>query len=159
MKTDLNRRRFFKSFKGGEKIKFFKLPYWKNLNNFDICLTCNDTPCVNACKEDIITLQNHTPAIDFQNGGCTYCDECAIACKRGVLFVEKKRAIDALFSINTTKCLAWNGVICSACKDSCFENTIEFFGLFRPLINEKCINCGFCIAPCPVDAIDVKEIL
>ncbi len=156
--SKLSRRGLFKSLSNRQEGSLIYIPYWENLKDFDNCSNCSDTPCVNACDEGIIRIENKIPALFFENSGCTYCDECANACENEVLFVEKKRQIGAIFSINTTKCLAWNGVICSTCKDACYENAIEFFGLFRPIINDKCTSCGFCVSPCPTKALDFKEI-
>lgn len=57
--------------------------------------------------------------------------------------------------INTATCLAWNGVVCSSCADVCHARAIEFLGLFRPVINEKCDNCNECISSCFKGAINV----
>ena len=57
--------------------------------------------------------------------------------------------------INTTTCLAWNDVVCSSCADVCHARAIEFLGLFRPVINEKCDNCNECISSCFKGAINV----
>ena len=57
--------------------------------------------------------------------------------------------------INTTTCLAWNDVVCSNCADVCHARAIEFLGLFRPVINEKCDNCNECISSCFKGAINV----
>ena len=57
--------------------------------------------------------------------------------------------------INTATCLAWNDVVCSSCADVCHARAIEFLGLFRPVINEKCDNCNECISSCFKGAINV----
>lgn len=57
--------------------------------------------------------------------------------------------------INTHKCLAWNGIICSSCADVCHARAIEFLGLYRPIINEKCDNCNDCLTSCFKGAINV----
>ena len=57
--------------------------------------------------------------------------------------------------INTATCLAWNNVVCSNCADVCHARAIEFLGLFRPVINEKCDNCNECISSCFKGAINV----
>lgn len=68
-------------------------------------------------------------------------------------FIENKEA--QKLQINTATCLAWNGVICSNCADVCHARAIEFLGLFRPVINEKCDNCNECISSCFKGAINV----
>lgn len=57
--------------------------------------------------------------------------------------------------IDTHKCLAWNGVVCSTCADVCHARAIEFLGLYRPMINEKCDNCNDCLTSCFKGAINV----
>lgn len=57
--------------------------------------------------------------------------------------------------INTATCLAWNDIVCSSCADVCHARAIEFLGLFRPVINEKCDNCNECISSCFKGAINV----
>ncbi len=156
--ANLTRRGLFKAL-SPKRENIIHIPYWKNLDDFSTCNICKDTPCINACDEGIIHIKENIPRLIFTSSGCSYCDDCANACENEVLFVEEKRQIDAIFSINTTKCLAWNGVICSTCKDACYDNAIEFFGLFKPLINEKCTSCGFCVSPCPANALDIKESL
>ena len=65
---------------------------------------------------------------------------------------QNKKAI-----INTKLCLAWDNVICNACQDSCPKKAIEFLGLFRPVINDKCSanNCDLCMQNCLRGAINV----
>ncbi|PID47725.1 MAG: hypothetical protein CR967_03620 [Proteobacteria bacterium] len=99
------------------------------------------------------------PIISFESGGCSYCKECANVCQNGVLDLKNQNQIKALFTIDTTKCLSWKGVVCFACKDVCDMGAIEFFGMFRPQVLNTCICCGFCVRPCPSDAIMIKEKL
>lgn len=147
-----SRRGFLKAL--AKKSQPKRLPYWQNLDDFTkICPSCEEKPCINVCDEGIIFLHKNTPSISFKDSGCTYCDECARVCEKNVLHVKSKKHINVTLSIDTSKCLAWNGVICSTCKDNCDENAIEFFGLFRPLINDKCTSCGFCVSPCPANAL------
>lgn len=155
MPTPNKRREFFKSFASlsGQKTKLLRPPYFCDAGAFlELCQNC-DAPCVNACEEGIIHLENKTPVIGFENSGCTYCDACAEVCEKGVLEVEYKSKIDTTFYIDTKACLAWNDTVCSTCRDVCDEKAIDFFGMFRPTINESCTSCGFCLSPCPVSAI------
>lgn len=69
---------------------------------------------------------------------------------------ENSRILDEKkLQINVSKCVAWNGVVCSSCADVCHAKAIKFFGLFRPVINENCDNCNDCITSCFKGAIDV----
>ncbi len=155
--SKISRRGLFKAL-SPKKEFILRPPYSYEHSDFEKkCITCSEKSCVNACEESIIEIKDDLPFISFKQSGCTYCKECALACEKDVLHVETPHQIKALFTINTTKCLAWNDVICSSCKDACIDDAIEFFGLFRPLINEKCTSCGFCVSPCPGDAFDIKE--
>ncbi|WP_419782546.1 ferredoxin-type protein NapF [Malaciobacter marinus] len=156
----MKRREFFNSIKSKikkeEEKQIIRPPYYKDKNLFlKECINCEGF-CVLACEENIISInEDKTPIIDFSNGGCTYCDECANACPTEVLNIENKRNIDVNISINILKCLAWNQTMCFSCKDPCLDDAIDFVAMFRPEINNNCTSCGFCIKYCPVDAIEI----
>ncbi len=135
-------------------------PYFKEESDFlKNCIECDGT-CSNFCEEHIIKIgEDKTPFLDFSNSGCTYCDECAKACEYEVLDLEYKKNINAKVSIDIIKCLSWNQTMCFSCKDPCFDDAIEFLGMFRPEIkSDKCTACGFCIKACPTQAIQIEVI-
>ena len=142
-----------------EEVVVLRPPYYSDVNAFATeCQNC-EGQCVSLCQEQIIKIgEDKTPYLDFSQRGCTYCDECAIACPSDVLLVENKRLIEASIIINKDKCYSWQGVMCFSCKDPCYEDAIDFKAMFMPEINEKCTNCGFCISRCPADAIDIKKV-
>ncbi len=136
-------------------------PYAQNRALFDtICLTCKDTPCVDACEEEIVFLDaNHAPCVLFTKSGCTFCEECATACLEGVLHVKvpNEAKIDVNVKIDMRHCIAWNGTICNSCGDVCVPKAIKFFGMFRPIVEmDQCNGCGFCYSVCPTNAIVIK---
>ncbi len=163
----MHRRELFSfltsSLKGEEKKvkeQILRPPYYNDINAFDTeCQNC-DGKCATLCQEQIIIIgKDKTPRLDFSKSGCTYCDDCAIACEFGVLEIKDKKMIDAIISINQSTCLSWNAVMCFSCKDPCLEDAIEFKAMFMPTIDEsKCTACGFCISRCPTSAIDIKMI-
>jgi len=133
-------------------------PYFEDINAFDIeCQNCEGF-CATSCQEQIIIIsEDKTPRLDFSKSGCTYCDDCAVACTPNVLTVENKSVIDATIEIDQTSCMSWDGVMCFSCKDPCLEDAIEFKAMFMPTIDqEKCTSCGFCISRCPSYAIGVS---
>ncbi len=135
-------------------------PYYNDINAFDTeCQNC-DGKCATLCQEQIIIIQeDKTPKLNLSKSGCSYCDDCAIACELDVLKVEDLRNIDAGIRINEKKCLSWQGVMCFSCKDPCLDDAIDFKAMFMPTINqEKCTSCGFCISRCPSNAIDIKVL-
>ncbi len=135
-------------------------PYYKEVDSFyKECGECIDSPCSTFCQENIIVLdENGIPKLDFQNGGCTYCDECAIHCPTEVLSIENKANIQANIEIDMLQCMSWSNTMCFSCKDPCLEDAIEFLGIFKPSINpEKCTSCGFCVGVCPTNAIILKD--
>jgi ferredoxin-type protein NapF len=120
-----------------------------------VCVSCVDTPCIKACEEEIIVLdEKHIPSLVFTKRGCTFCEECAVSCPSGVLHVNSSKRIHALFRIDTKTCIAWQNVICNSCADVCDVKAITFFGMLRPLLDkELCTRCGFCYGVCPSNAV------
>ena len=162
--SDMQRREVFTSLASRfrkDKEVTLRPPYYEDISLFDKeCLTCKEKTCVTFCEEEIICIdEKGRPYLEFKNSGCTYCDSCASACSKEVLNLLNKKQIDAQFSIDTKTCLSWNETICSSCLDVCDKRAIKFFGMFRPIIDiSLCNSCGFCIAPCPSDAIAIKGV-
>ena len=141
-----------------KEAEVLRPPYFRDANAFFTeCQKC-EGDCASACQEKIISIgADKTPFLDFSLSGCTYCDDCALACGFEVLNVAYKKRIDASVSISERRCLSWQGVMCFSCKDPCLEDAIEFKAMFMPTINMlKCTACGFCISRCPSYAIEVK---
>ena len=134
-------------------------PYYNDINAFATeCQNC-EAQCATVCQEQIIIIgEDKTPYLDFSKRGCTYCDDCAVACPSDVLLMENKNEIYANIVINKNKCLSWQGVMCFSCKDPCLEDAIDFKAMFMPEINDKCTSCGFCIGRCPAEAIDIVKV-
>jgi ferredoxin-type protein NapF len=160
----MERRELFSSLasslKGEKKLeKLLRPPYFNDESLFQSeCHKC-EAKCGTVCEEDIIKFsKDKTPYIVFGLKGCTYCDECALACEFDVLKVENLKHLNAIITINKNKCLSWHHTMCFSCKDPCLDNAIDFEAMFMPTINDKCTNCGFCISKCPVDAIDIKVL-
>ena len=139
---------------------FLYPPYFEKKEDFLNCIECENKECVNACEEKIIHIENEIPILKFGINGCTFCDECASACPKGVLNLKnKKNKINAEMIINPNKCIAWNQTVCFSCQDICEENAITYKGMFNPIIDlEKCTACGFCLSVCPTFAIEIKVI-
>ncbi len=165
-----NRREFFKSFtkplvkNQEEEILLVRPPYGKDESLFqNKCPTCESKDCVTSCDEKIIFIsEDGTPTLNFKQNGCTFCDECAKACKEGVLSlenIETSEKLNAMFRISIEGCVAHHGVICHSCKEPCIDNAILFNGMFNPVIDEdRCTGCGFCISRCPTQAIDYRVL-
>jgi len=148
-----------KNSKEESKQIIIRPPYFNDEDAFGReCSNC-DGLCSSSCQEQIIIIRDDkTPMLDFSKSGCTYCNDCADACDKGVLSVEFKKDIDIDVVINKTTCMSWSGVMCFSCKDPCLEDAIEFKAMFMPVIDqEKCTSCGFCISRCPSYAIDIKD--
>jgi len=153
----MQRRELFNSFfNKKQEPKVIRPPYGGS-DFISKCIECSGV-CADVCEENIIViLEDKTPHLDFSKSGCTFCDECAIACEFDVLRVESIKKIDTIVSIDMLKCLSWHKTMCFSCKDPCSENAIDFLGMFRPTINnDKCTSCGLCIHSCPVSAIKVN---
>jgi len=145
------------SSKKEESPTYIRPPYCNDESLFDKqCHEC-DGKCASVCETEIIKIApDKTPYLDFSKQGCTFCDECAIACEYEVLHVENMHNIKASVDINVAGCVAWDGVMCMSCKDPCIDRAIIFNGLFKPVVDEnKCTGCGFCFSRCPTYAIDI----
>jgi ferredoxin-type protein NapF len=157
----MKRRELFSSLassfnKKEKQEKILRPPYFQDESIFFTNCTSCDGLCSTACEENIIIIQkDFTPKLDFTSSGCTYCDECANICPNEVLKLEYKKNIDAKIEIDVLSCLAWNQTMCFSCKDPCLDDAIDFLGMFRPSINDKCTSCGFCIKVCPTNAIKI----
>jgi len=161
----MKRRELFSSLaspfskKNVKQESIIRPPYFRKESKFlKKCVDCEDKQCVDACEEQIIVIQDDgTPKIQFNKNGCTFCDECAIACEEKVLKVKHKKNINAIFSIDLIKCMSWHQTMCFSCKDPCMVDAIKFLGMFRPEIDmDICTSCGFCISICPTNAISFK---
>ena len=142
-----------------QEVLLLRPPYFSDESLFlKECVNC-ETKCDTVCEEEIIKIANDgTPYIDFSNGGCTYCDECANVCDKGILNIEDKKYLNAFIDIDKTKCMSWNHTMCFSCKDPCLDNAIDFKAMFMPEISDNCTSCGFCISRCPADAITIQII-
>ena len=154
----MQRREFFAQLlspkRPKEEERFPFVPYYKDEADFEKCKECEAKPCVTACEESIIVIQDDKPVLDFSKSGCTFCDACAEACEMGVIEKEYKRTLPRL-TIDMLGCLAWQKTICSMCKDVCLDSAIRFTGLFNPEITDDCTGCGFCVGVCPTGAIKI----
>jgi len=168
----VSRRGFFKSIakplrqsEEEETPLLIRPPYGKSESLFQSeCPSCENQACVTSCDEKIIFIdkETKTPTLSFSKNGCTFCDECAIACEKDVLSLENEGSstyLSAIFKISLQACVAHHGVICNACKEPCIDDAILFNGMFNPIIdNERCTACGFCISRCPTEAISYSVI-
>ncbi len=163
-----NRREFFNSLlplgdRKKEKFKpILRPPYHKDISLFlSQCPLCQTQACVADCEEEIIVIQaDKTPTLNFKNKGCTFCEACAKACELNVLDIDSgQEQINANFYIDSKRCIAHFGTICSACLEPCIDDAIIFNGMFNPVIDDnRCTGCGFCMSRCPSGAIFYKAL-
>lgn len=159
---DRSRRGFFTTLlkqKHGDKNTAM-LPYAKDARLLEEnCKDCKTKECVNSCEENIIFLnKDDIPFVDFNKGGCTFCDKCLLDCSKDFLN-NSLRSISANITLDMSSCLSHNQTMCFSCKDVCTVNAISFLGLFKPTIDYNiCTKCGFCIGICPTNSIEIKGV-
>lgn len=130
----------------------------------DACKTCSS--CLTACEEGILKRgAGGYPEVDFQAGECTFCGACATACATSESHAIYAQDIEtarpwALEARIGSGCLSANGVTCRVCGERCDARAIRFQlavgGIANPIIDqESCTGCGACVAPCPVDVVEV----
>gem|GEM_PF-102910 len=124
------------------------------------CSPCND--CIKACPEQIIGPgRAGYPVLDFSRRSCTFCGACAEACtKRAFVRPDAGRPAWHVRASISRDCIEFKGTSCRLCEAWCKPAAIRF----RPALNgrtevriveDRCTGCGACIAPCPVDAINI----
>lgn len=120
------------------------------------CTRCSH--CIEHCPEHIIVKgDGGFPALSFNEQGCSGCGLCIEACETGALQPNSSPVFPAMIVQIENTCLAFLGISCQACKDTCDARAIRF-PLTRsvppPVVNaDNCIGCGECIAVCPSHSI------
>jgi len=68
----------------------------------------------------------------------------------------------ARVTIDATRCLAHNNMLCSRCQEACPKRDVAFRleAWHRPLITAGCTACGLCVPACPLrpSAVTVPRI-
>jgi ferredoxin-type protein NapF len=130
----------------------------------DTCTRCDD--CITVCPQQILQRgDGGYPEISFRNGECTFCGQCADACKAKA-FLPDERTPHTAWSLSVSikpSCLSLNGVVCRTCGDHCDDRAIRFQLQTRavaiPRISqESCTGCGACFSVCPVNAVAIQNI-
>ncbi len=98
--------------------------------------------------------------MNFSHGECTFCGQCASACRPGALVRNSDDAPWPYKASAGESCLARQQVECRSCGDFCPEGALRFppraGGPALPvLLEERCTGCGACQAPCPTGAIRI----
>ena len=158
----MTRRDFFKSFKINKKLDVrehsqpVRPPYSKEDETFSLCATCPGN-CVTACQTKVISLlDDKSPYMNYESGGCVFCGDCAKACDKQVLSLSRPAVIHGLAELNIDSCAAWKQIACDSCMTVCEPLAIFFYSLFNPKIDtNSCTACGFCVRACHDKALTV----
>ena len=159
---DISRRQFLRGDYRGQKTTLrppWSAPLTRFLSQCDRCGKCRD-----ACRERIILLTDSGyPQIDFNNGACTFCGDCARSCPTGALQKPETSAIPwRLRAQISDRCLAFKGVVCLVCSEQCDARAIYFQRRSTPVAVpvvdvDRCNGCGACVAPCPGQAVSMDS--
>jgi len=83
------------------------------LSRCDGCGNCRE-----ACMQHIIVLTDGGyPQIDFLNGECTLCGDCARACDEGALAWSPQATPWQVKAVVMSECLTRRGVVCRSCGE------------------------------------------
>jgi len=160
MKQTISRAQFLRGDFSGRRQPL--RPPW-HVNDVEFLADCDRCgQCVAACPEHILQSDQYgLPAINFQQGGCTFCGACAQHCPTGALRYDAERAPWTLRAVIADNCLAFQGVVCNRCAEECEVRAIRLRlvvgGVALPqLTTEQCTGCGACVRVCPATAIVIQ---
>ncbi|BDA61308.1 ferredoxin-type protein NapF [Shewanella xiamenensis] len=126
----------------------------------DICTRCS--ACITACETKIIFKgDGGFPEVSFKDNECTFCTQCATVCPEQKLFDLTQTPWQHIAEIQDN-CLTFQGIWCQSCKDACEPRAISFTlsvgkAPMPKIDTSLCTGCGACVAPCPNQAISIKQ--
>ena len=162
MSSVINRRQFLRGDFGGRYRPVRPPGALVETEFLNACTRCS--ACIDVCPEKIIKNgQGGFPELDFQQGGCSFCGECALACKEQALRPFRQNTVPWSMVADIRKsCLSLQGITCRICGDTCKANAISFKpgpgGISSPALEKTlCTGCGACVSVCPAHAIKMHE--
>ncbi|AAN54718.1 ferredoxin-type protein NapF [Shewanella oneidensis MR-1] len=126
----------------------------------DVCTRCS--ACITACETKIIFKgDGGFPEISFKDNECTFCAQCATICPEEKLF-DLSQTPWQHQAVIQDNCLTFQGIWCQSCKDACEPRAIGFTlsvgqAPMPKIDTSLCTGCGACVAPCPSQAISIKQ--
>lgn len=123
------------------------------------CSRCD--ACISACPQAILARgDGGFPEVSFKLAGCTACGACVEACAPQAL--QRQPALWDWRAQIGPACLASQRVECRVCGEVCDHRAIRFAptlgGVATPALNlDQCTGCGACVAPCPTQAITMRQ--
>ncbi len=123
------------------------------------CVDCA-APCARACPTNLVRLHpdNHEragiPYLSFETGGCDFCGDCVTACPVEIDGEQPLRL--GVAELKPKSCLAFDGIVCMACRFVCDAEALVFDPRGRPSVTPlSCNGCGACVGSCPASALTV----
>ncbi len=166
----IQRRQFFTGKIRAENSPSVPLPFrppWaiSEARFDDTCTNCGD--CIHVCPTNILSFgSGRLPIVDFTDNECTFCGKCEMICEANALDKQdEQHTSQHAWNLSVTisdKCLSMRRITCRTCGDRCENGAIQFQlevgGKATPQLSlDDCTGCGACIAPCPVDAIQISR--
>ncbi|HHJ12619.1 MAG TPA: 4Fe-4S dicluster domain-containing protein [Chromatiales bacterium] len=145
------------------------------------CTRCG--ACIEACPHGVVfplparlgAEVVATPALDLTTRGCHLCDDwpCVAACEPGALRFptppqeeeggNEETAVPASpprlarATIDTERCLPWQGPECGACAAVCpVPDALQWDGPRPHIDGARCVGCALCRAACITDPPAVR---
>jgi Fe-S-cluster-containing hydrogenase component 2 len=64
-----------------------------------VCRQCEDTPCIDACSSDALSVDKNTGAVLVDEEKCSGCSLCVDSCRYGAVFIHYEKNVACICNL------------------------------------------------------------